>query len=355
MLHIVGTVLTTSFVHQTDPNKDGNKNLTLKTWLWDSTNHRRQIPFVTGNSIRGQLRRAAAEITMDALDSTVSRALFSAMTTGKVDRHGIGETPTTAALVNGQSNPFAGLFGGGGYMLPSRYSMGPLLPAVEWCQRALHPTLRDRMIPADRLTVTTEEGKLWSVPLVTEVILTSRDDVMAGKGQDRITDYQKSLDAWLAEVSSGNAAKAETKAAKRKAKEAGEKFKDEGGGKSSDNRMISIFEAILPGTPLQFWMRLNPKSNDAQVGLMLRAVRDWANTNVIGGASARGFGRFEADLALYDDDREILPNIFNPEGNATTYTLRKDLDHYVEASEAKLKAMPVGALEEAFGTKAAGV
>lgn len=355
MLQLVGTVLTTSFVHQTDPNKDGNKNKTLKTWMWDANHQRREIPFVTANSIRGQLRRAAAEIALDAINAPVSRALFSVLTSGKASRKDIGEVPTTAALVKGAVDPFAGLFGGGGYMLPSRYSVGPLLPEIEWCQRALHPSLRDRMIPADRLTYTDADGRLHALPLITEVILTSRDDVMAGKGQDRIANYQQSLEAWLSEVATGNAAKAKGKAAEKKAREAGEKYQDDGGAKSSDNRMVSLFEAILPGTPLQFWLRFNSKATDAQVGLMLLAVRDWANANVIGGASARGFGRFEAEIALYDDDREILPNIFNPEGGATAYTLSKALDSYLSATEAALKSMTKTDLEEVYGTQGMGI
>lgn len=147
MLHLVGTILPTTPVHQTDPNRDGNYSKTLKTYAWDKNQSRHEIPFVTANSIRGQLRRAAANIVLEALNQPVTRALFSVLTSGKASRKDVGLVPTTRATVDGGKNVFAGLFGGGGYMLPSRYSIGPLIPQVEWVDRALHHSLRATMIP----------------------------------------------------------------------------------------------------------------------------------------------------------------------------------------------------------------
>lgn len=352
MLQIVGVITATSFVHQTDPNREGNMSRTLKTWAFDTDHRRHQVPFVTGNSLRGQLRRQAAEIALDALNKPVSRALFSCMTSGKASRKDIGLPPTTTAVVEGGRNVFAGLFGGGGYMLPSRYTMGPLWPVVAWCHAWLHPALRDQMVPAEKLTF--ESGH--DIPLVTEIILTSRDDVMAGKGQDRIEDYQKSFEAWVSGVSAGRAAKAANKASQAEAKKKGEKV-DAGDGKaiSVDVSGFNLVEAIIPGTPLQFWLRVHSEATEAQIGLMLLAIRNWANENVIGGASARGFGRFEAQLALYDDEQELVPNIFNLDGHATAYTLHDDVSSYVKAAEAALAALTVADLEGAYATDVAGV
>lgn len=356
MLQIVGIIRATSHIHQTDPNREGNESRTLKTFLWGSDQRRHLVPYVTANSIRGQLRRAAANRVLDAMNVPVSRALFSVLTTGKASRKDVGLTPTTRAMVDGGAHPFAGLFGGGGYMLPSRYTMGPLLPAVAWCNDALHPAVRAQAIPLDRLTRQLDDGSLRDVDLTTQLILTSRDDIMAGKGQQYIQDYQTSVDAWLGAVVDSRAAKAANKAAKEDAKKKGEKV-EVGNGKaiSIDNSGYNLIEAMLPGTPLQFWMRFNPKASDAQIGLMLLAIRDWANANVIGGASARGFGRFEATLALYDDDTEIVPTLFNISDHATAYTFTQGVEAYVKAAEEALASATPDELEGVYATHVAGI
>lgn len=309
MLHIVGIITTTTHVHQSDPGKDGNRSPTIKTWAWDRDHVRRLIPFVTANSVRGQIRRQAAGITLDALGAPVSRALFSVLTTGRASRKDIGMQASTDAMVAGAGNVFAGLFGGGGYMLSSRFGIGPLVPVVEWCQSWIHPSIQARMIPIERLSYRigqgADEGKLVDVPLTTDLILTSRDDILAGHGAKYIQDYQRNVDAWIAEVTGGRAGKAAAKAEQDAAKKRGEKAVKADGAISVDVSGFNLIEAILPGTPLQFWLRFNARTTEAQVGLMLLAVRDWANANVIGGASARGFGRFTANLALYDDEKQI--------------------------------------------------
>ena len=85
-----------------------------------------------------------------------------------------------------------------------------------------------------------------------------------------------------------------------------------------------------------------------QIGLALMAVRDWANANVVGGASARGFGRFEAQLALFDGDTQLAPSIFAPGDHATAYRLSDDVASYVQAAQAELDALTVEAMEAAY-------
>lgn len=350
MLHIVGTITPMTHVHQTDPNREGNLSRTVKTRVFDARGDTHRVPFVTANSVRGLLRRAAAEVTLDALDTAVSRALYSVLKTGKATRKDIGMQASVHSLVEGATNVFAGLFGGGGYMLHSRYTMGPLMPIVAWCDRFLHPSLREKAIPIEKLRYQREDGTYGDIPLVTELILTSRDDVLAGQGSSHIKDYQASVDAWIAEVTTGRVAKAKGKADKDEARKRGEKVSGNDKAVSVDVSGYNLIESILPGTPLQFWLRLKPSASDAQIGLMLLAVRDWANANVLGGASARGFGRFEAELALYDDDTLIAPSLFNLSDHATAYTLVKELGAYVEAATEALDKVTIKDLDVAFGT-----
>ena len=137
MKHIVGVVTATTHIHQTEPKDSipagGNKNINraIKSHVWDENRVRHEVPFVTANSVRGLLRRAAASIVLDRINAPVSRQLFQILTTGKSSRDAIGVAPTVAALTEASNSPFAGLFGGGPYMLASRYSMAPLFPIVD--------------------------------------------------------------------------------------------------------------------------------------------------------------------------------------------------------------------------------
>lgn len=350
MKHIVGVVTATTHIHQTLPKDSapagGNKNvnLAIKSYVWDENRVRHEVPFVTGNSVRGLLRRAAAAIVLDRINAPVSRQLFQTLTTGKSGRDAIGAQPTVAALTEASNAPFAGLFGGGPYMLASRYSMAPLFPIVEWCKLFLHPSLIGQMIPADRLTAKNHEtGATFDIPLTTQIVLTGRDDFLAGKGQGRVRDYETSFSAWLQEIGMAAAAKAESKNAAQDARRRGEVVRSEDIEKAKDISTYAFIEAILPGTPLQFWLRIKDGATDAQVGMMLEAVRDWANQNVLGGASARGFGRFTVDLALYDDKAStkepVVTSIFKAGDGELAYVLHDDVRHYVDAAEAALNGV----------------
>jgi CRISPR type IV-associated protein Csf2 len=219
----------------------------------------------------------------------------------------------------------------------------------------MHPMLRDQVIPEESLRAHNyETDTYFDVPLTTKLILTGKDDLLAGKGQDRVEDYQKSLDDWLAQVVGGRAAKADTKALKAAAKKAGTKVDPETPeGKSVDLAAFNTLEAMLPGTRLQFWLRFKEKATPAQIGLGLMAVQDWANANVIGGASARGFGRFEARLALVDGDAMIAPTIFNPNDHATAYTLSEDVAVYTSAAAKALKKITLADLHTVYPVKGA--
>lgn len=348
MFHILGTITPTTHIHQSDPNRQGNRTPTMTTYAWGPDRVRRQIPFVTANSIRGLLRRAAATVYLDALGEPVTRETFHVLTTGKAGRHAIGDQPSPQALTQGVRHPFAGLFGGGSYMLPSRYTMAPLMPVIEWCANLLHPSLRDDMIPAERLRYPVDEGQWRDIRLTTDLIQAPRDDVLAGHGADYIKDYQASLEAWINEVTAGRTAKASGKAKAEEARKRGERPAADDAGKGADVQNFVLTEAILPGTPLQFSLRLKAASTPAQIGLMLLAVRDWANRNQLGGGSARGFGRFEAQLALLDGDSVVAPSLFRLDGHATAYELGEEAKPFVQAARDELAVATLDDLLTAY-------
>lgn len=349
-LQIVGLITLTSHAHQSDPDgRVGNRSGTMKTWHFSADGRRKQTPYITSNSVRGLTRRAGAEIVLTTLGKPVSRELFSILTRGAAGRSDISAEPTVDAMVFGGRNVFAGLFGGGPYMLHSRFSMGPLIPALAWTERYLHPALRDKAIPLEYLTYKVDDI-VRDAPLTTDIILTGKDDLLMGRGQQYVENYQESLKNWLGHVSSGRAAKAAKKEADTQAKEARKKGDKPSApeaptAKSSDLQGFNFIEAMLPGTPLQFWLRLKPHATPAQVGLALMSVRDWANQNTVGGMSARGFGSFEASLSLYDSDTQVCENIFRSGDHATAYRLNPALDQYLTAATTELEALTVEDLE----------
>lgn len=352
--HLVGTLTLTSHARQTAPDgTGGGKSRTIKTWLWGPDGERHEVPFITGNSLRGLLRRHATEVVLDRLaekSTQVPRQIFQILSRGAHTRDGIGVQGTAQAMQESARHVFAGLYGGGPYMIHSRYSIGALLPQIAWCQRMLHPALASQAIPAERLRYRDEAGNYRDIPLTTEIILAPRDDLADGKGLKYIQDYQQSVDEWLGAVASGRAAKAEKTKAKADAKARGDKAPaaDSDGPRSVDTQNYTLNECLLPGTPLQFWMRFKPTITDAQLGLQLLAVRDWANANQLGGASSQGFGRFEAHLSLYRGTEKIVENIFNLGDHATAYTLVDDLDTFVGAAHQAIDEVTVEQLRRVF-------
>ncbi len=327
MHHIVGTFLATSPVHQSSE-KDGNESSTMKTYVWGDDRNRYEIPFVSSNSQRGLLRREATELLLKALNKPVSRQLYQSLTSGK----GLDiRQPPVSVLVQHPRHVFAGLFGGGAYMLRSIYSLRALTPLLEWTASQAHHSLRDRLIPADKLNYADRDGNLRRVPLTSRFLLTVVDDFLAGKGADFVEDHQKSLDAYITFVKENQLARAKVRGAKERGEEV-----DEREGRKRDVKNMAYFEAMLPGTPLQFWLSLEDGATDAQIGFMLMAVRDLANRNAVGGCSSRGFGRFDANLALYNNDTRVADNIFNLTDHVMAYSLNKHLSQYVYAAETAL-------------------
>lgn len=351
MHHIVGSLTLTSHARQTAPDSGGGKSETIKTRIFDSAGNTHDIPFITSNSLRGLFRRRAAEIILNRLrakNQLVPRQLFQILTRGAHRRDGVGMQGNVEEMVAGARHVMAGLFGGGPTMVHSRYTIGALYPMVGWCERMLHPRLRDQMIPSERLRAQNREGGWYDIPLVTKIIMAPRDDLLAGKGQEYIEDYQTSLGAWLEEVGAGRAAKAEAKKAAAAAPRGKKAAADSDGAKSVDLSNFTEQEVMLPGTPLQFWLSMRQGYSDAQLGLMLMTVRDWANMNQLGGNSSQGFGRFNADLALYDGDTCVVDHIFQPGEHSITYSLSPKLDRYIKAAETELDAITVDELNSVF-------
>lgn len=350
--HLVGTLTLTSHARQTAPDgTGGGESRTIKTRVWDADGYQHEVPFITANSLRGLLRRHATTILLNRLSEKqqkVPRQIFQVLSRGAHSRDGIGVQANAQAMLETSEHVFAGLYGGGPFMVHSRYSIGALIPQVGWCSRSLHPSLVHNAIPAERLRYKGEDGTWRDIPLTTKIILAPRGDIRP-EAATYIENFQQSMDEWLGAVASGRAAKADEVKAKADAKTRGEKpLPDGDGARSVDTSIYTLNECILPGTPLQFWMRFKPQITDAQLGLQLLAVREWANTNQLGGGGAQGFGRFEAQLSLYRGTEKIVDNIFGIGDHATAYSLVEDLDSFVGAAHQAIDEVTVDQLRRVF-------
>lgn len=348
---IRGALTLTGFAHQTAPERDkreGNKSLQMKTSVTTSDGMVGQVPFITANSVRGGIRRAAARAVLEALRAKhrqVSRETFLCLVRGSMSRQGLAAGGATFKQQQaGASDPFVGLFGGGPLMFHSRFHMGmDLLPMIQSTRHLMPTDLREECV---NLTYTKNGVVMDGFPamLIEDRLIAPRDDFAAGAGADYVENYAEAYAEHIGNVMSERQAK---KTQKAEAKASGQ-FIAEGDKvkSSSDLSNFAMFEAIVPGTKLAFSARLSD-ATDAQIGLAIMAIRDWANENSLGGGSSRGLGRFTPALSFIVDgvrkvDRQLL------HGEAPWYTLDEACAPYVRAAEEAIADVTPEALAELF-------
>jgi CRISPR type IV-associated protein Csf2 len=102
---------------------------------------------------------------------------------------------------------------------------------------------------------------------------------------------------------------------------------------------------LIPGTKLAFELNTG-MINDAQTGLLLLSLLDFACDNKLGGQVSRGCGAFEASLQLLVDGRLVTSDILI--GEAPRYALSNECADYVSAAEAALAAVDLDELEALY-------
>lgn len=289
---IRGALQTTSFVHQTAPSGKGEaKGKCMKTSMIGRDGLVRNVPYVTANSVRGLIRRAAGDVIFDTLKSKgerINRNLYLSIVRGAYARSGVNAGGATyPQLINAAGHVFAGLFGGGAYMYRSTLRMDcDLIPMVAELEPAF---------PRDVLHLV-KDVPVWQ--LIESTMMAPRDDFarLPAIAREVVEDVEKAYEEHML-------TKVEQREAKSAAKEAGEEaVKDD-----LDNYMGDI-ECIVPGTPLYFSLSAQGIT-EAQAGLLLKAVQAWANRNALGGGSARGRGAFKPTLALTIDGERITDHL----------------------------------------------
>ena len=291
-----GTVTTNAFTQQMDPDR---KILSTRMIGIDGQPVN-DVPYITANSARGLLRRAASDVIYDEckrivdisyadaslvklmnetgtpLPGMISRDLWLSVCRGAYGRTVIAAGGSTFQQARAtRDHLFAGIFGGGALIHESRFRF----------ENSLFPMLRcvANIFPAE------VHGSLIDATprdIVADTIMAPRDDFMRmPKHSEVIADFERDYNAHQA-----------TKIDQREAARAA---KSEGGSASKDDLAgFNTIQAIIPGVPLYFSMAASQAITLGQLGLLITGLHSWVNRNALGGGSSRGFGSFTPDIKL---------------------------------------------------------
>jgi CRISPR type IV-associated protein Csf2 len=324
---IRGVLTLTAATHQTSPEKKEGMTPQMKTSV---VVHRGDVrlldgvPFITANSARALLRRACGEVLMEEIErakNQISRALYLS-----IQRGGYGRTAINAGgasyqqLVAAQDHIFAGLFGGGAFMYPSKVFMDrDLFPMLE--------SLRHLFPKRDQESCFAASPK----DIIGISLIASKDDFAKLPKHNVIEDHANAHQEHMASKFADNLAKREQKEAGRAD---GVFISKEDKLKTDDLNTYTEVEVIVPGTPLYFSATLADVT-DSQIGLVLLGLQAWANRNALGGGAVRGRGSFTAELRMEEDGKTIIEHLLLDDAPAsklsdTTHSfiakMRQDLE-----------------------------
>jgi CRISPR type IV-associated protein Csf2 len=312
---VQGVVTTTGLTHQTSPEGDGQH---IKTSMLTKTGILRDIPYITANSVRGLIRRAAAELVFEQLCADgmqISRNAYLSVVRGAFARTGIKAGGANfEEMAAARSHVFAGLFGGGVYMYRSAVRM----------ERDLYPILAAtaHLMPRE---VQQDAVELLPRDLLTQAILAPRDDFA------RLPQAAREVVKDLSVAYSEHMATKERQAAAKDAAKA--EGKNE---KKDDLDNFGTTQCMVPGVPLCFGVTAS-NINAAQAGLLLQGILRWANTNALGGGSARGRGTFTARLVLTIDGKLVTSNLLVGEAPELRLAQCEEITALVQACAEALK------------------
>ncbi len=314
-LVIRGVVTTASLVHQTSPSEPG---MQIKTNVITSAGLVRGVPYITANSVRGMLRRAAADVLLERLaesKSRIHRSLYLSIVRGAYARTGVqAGGATIEQMLAASAHVFGGLFGGGGFMHHSNFDLkSDLLPVAQGTKDFMPADVQARAIDED------------ASKLLTMAVLAPRDDFATLPPMARavVADLESSYSEHMATKVDQAAA---SKAAKDSASEKVSK---------DDLNNFAMTECIIPGVPLYFNITTG-SITEAQAGLLLQGVHRWANHNALGGGSARGRGSFVPSLALLIDGQHITENLLIGDAPLLTMAEHPRIEALVNACNSSL-------------------
>lgn len=323
-ISIRGVITLTAHAHQTSPD-GGADGITpqMKTSVLCSGKLQNDVPFITANSVRGMIRRAAGDVLMEqimAAKEQISRNLYLSIKRGSYSRTGIEAGGASyMQMIAANNHIFAGLFGGGAYMYPSKLRIErDLLPMLE--------PIRD--VFPERYQALCVDVQPYQI--LKKILIASRDDFQRLPEGGFIENAEEAYMEHMGAKFGANQAK---KAQKADAKAEGQYVAKDEKIKTTDLNTYTQVEAMIPGTPLYFGITAQ-SVNPAQIGLLLTAIQNWANANALGGGSCRGRGSFKAALSVFEGDAVLIDKLLV--GDAGSYALSEKAADYTAALQKAL-------------------
>lgn len=319
-----GVITLTAHAHQTAPD-GGGEGVTpqMKTGVFFE-GKRFDMPFISANSVKGMIRRAAGRVLtacLEARGEQISRNVYLSINRGSYARTGLDAGGASyVQMIAADKHPFVGLFGGGAHMYRAKVRMERDLFPMITATRELFP---------ERYQASCVDVQPWQ--LLTKTLIASRDDFERLPEGAFIQDAEAAYLEHMAAKFGQNAAK---KAQKAEAKAGGQAVMKSEKLSTDDLNTFTQVECISPGTPMFFGMTLKSPT-DAQVGLLLAAIRSWANENALGGGSSRGRGSFKASLSVYAGSDLMIESLLV--GDAGTYELSEKARSYTAALDKELQ------------------
>lgn len=244
-----------------------------------------ELPVVSGNSIRGIMRRFGASLTLKALGLSVTEIpdeIYYFLFSGGGLSAKIAEANTDAdkkgrfpLLVRNRKTlravfPLMSLFGSsyGNKMLEGLINVGMCLPIV-----------------AETVQITGKAtDRKWSNDLLSFQLATRRDD-LPRDGQELTT--AKVIEALKLEVSKDD-------------------LKNLKEPKESSRQMLYYQEVLAPGVELDHWIDLKDEMTPLEESLVSLILEEFKNHPYLGGKAASGFGR-AVFTSFYTDNIALEP------------------------------------------------
>jgi len=240
------------------------------------------VPVIPANTLRGALRRQAANLYYDRLLQTgqsLSPQAYNVMQCGAASGHPASEPPAFDYLLAAREDPYFGVFGGGPYMLPSNMRLDRGIPPTPRTLGFLDvPGIAAWRCSEDALTTLHAERRCDDLLML---VRAERLAALLDGGRETINAYQ---DAEMAR-----------RAARRRAERHGAAEGEDAGAGARPGRGIQAFrfiEMVIPG--VGFSLRLDIEGGPQHLGLVLAALHRLITQSGLGGYRRHACG----ELAL---------------------------------------------------------
>lgn len=294
------------------------------------------VPIIPANSLRGRLRRKAADIVFNHFLSKGERltlAAYHVLSSGSSSGSPDKDLPTVQEVRACAEHPFLGLFGGGPRMMRSSFRVDTgFLVSPETCEAGIVPPAfqkrkadlrRSRQVFMFRKI---DDALAFSNPLTGEIV----------------KDYHQSMDEWMD-------AREEAKNA-RKAKKEAKGNESKGNKKPSKLDVWSSFETVVPGSP--FFVRFeNTGIHDMHTGLLLLSLEALFNDQNLGGWVRNGFGRYTVKDMVLTEGGSTHKLFVEGDGKISLDRSNTKIQAILAEFEEALESINAGELEELCQSK----